>query len=256
MNANLFYSIIVILISVIIFGICESITSTLVNKHNENNKKDRKRITIIKLLGNIIKYVLMFIAVIVILSINGIDVKSLLAGLGVVSIIAGLALQDFLKDIIMGFNIIIDNYFNVGDIITINGITGKVIEIGIKVTRLKNIETEEEYIIANRNITEAVYASNFTDIDIPISYNEKIDKVEKVINKIIDEIKEIDNVVNCEYKSINEFGESAIFYKIRVYIRPDLKYQPIRDAKRIIKVNLDKNNIEIPFNQIDVHNIK
>ena len=68
----------------------------------------------------------------IILQINGVNVSSIIAGVGVVSVIIGLALQDALKDIIMGVNVLVDDYFSLGDIVKLDDIEGKVVEIGIK----------------------------------------------------------------------------------------------------------------------------
>ena len=60
------------------------------------------------------------------------NVSSLLAGVGILSVIIGLAVQDALKDIIRGFSILSDEYFNIGDIILYKEITGKVITLRFK----------------------------------------------------------------------------------------------------------------------------
>ena len=90
----------------------------------------------------------------------GFNVTSFIAGLGVVSVIVGLAVQDALKDIIMGFNIIVDNYYSVGDIIKIGDVEGKVVELGVKATKLKDINTDNILVIANRNISQALRISD------------------------------------------------------------------------------------------------
>ncbi len=106
----------------------------------------------------------------------GFNVSSLIAGLGVVSVIAGLALQDALKDIIMGFNIIVDNYFSVGDIIKIGDVEGKVIELGVKSTKLKDVNNDNIFVIANRNISQSLRLSDQLVVDVPVSYDEPTEK--------------------------------------------------------------------------------
>ena len=192
----------------------------------------------------------------VFIQVNGVNVTSIIAGLGVASVIAGLALQDALKDIIMGFNIIIDNYFSVGDVLEIGDVVGKVTELGLKSTKLKDVNNGNIFVIANRNIEQALNVSNEIDIDLPLPYEEPIEKMEKLINKIIVRIKEIENVDDVVYKGIKDFGESGIYYKIRIYSKPECKYLARLKARRTIKIELDKANVAIPYRQVDLHNKK
>ena len=97
-------------------------------------------------------YVIIVITVLLILQINGINVSSLLAGVGIMGAVIGLAIQDWLKDIIRGTSILSDNYFSVGDIIRYNGIEGKVVVIGLKTTKIQELKTGYIKSIANRKI--------------------------------------------------------------------------------------------------------
>ena len=115
------------------------------------------------------------------------------------SAIVGLSLQDALKDIIMGFNIIIDSYFSVGDVIKIDDVEGKVVELGVKSTKLKDVNTENVLVIANRNIVKALRLSEQLIIDIPIPYEEKTDKIETIIDKIVLQIKENKEIRDAKY---------------------------------------------------------
>ena len=223
------------------------------NRNIPNTKIDRKRKTYIKLFNNILKYILIILTVLAIMQVNGINVSSLIAGLGLASAIAGLALQDALKDIIMGVNIIVDDYFSVGDVVRINGVEGKVIEVGLKTTKIRDIYTNDTFVIANRNIGEATNISTQLDIDVPLPYEEKIENMEKVLEQATSKIEQIEEVVKVEYRGLQEFGESAIIYKIRLYCKPEFKPQIKRDANRIIKQELDANNIDIPYMQVDLH---
>ena len=246
-------SIAIVVAAIVIYFIIKRIIHKLMDKKVANSKIDRRRKTYMKLFNNIIKYILIILTVLAIMQVNGINVSSLVAGLGLASAIAGLALQDALKDIIMGVNIIVDDYFSVGDVVKIKGVEGKVVEVGLKTTKIKDIITNDTFVIANRNIGEATNISTQLDIDIPLPYEQKIENIESILSQALSKIEQIEEVVKVEYKGLQEFGDSAIYYKIRLYCKPEVKPQIKRDANRIIKLELDANNIDIPYMQIDLH---
>ncbi len=246
-----YMTIIVIVIGLII----NYVVRKLINKHisNNQNKFSKRKATFFNLLKNMIKYILVLLVVISILEINGINITSVVAGLGIASVIVGLALQDALKDIIMGINIILDDYFSVGDVIKIDDVEGKVISLGLKTTKIKDINDSRILVIANRNISSALIMTNAVGINIPLPYELSLQDAEKTLNDIVSEIKKIENVANAEYKGIDEFGDSAIIYKIVIWVEKDAKIVTKRKANCIIKDMLDKANISIPYTQIDIH---
>lgn len=253
MKKELLISIVIVVVAVVVYFLIKKIIHRLMNKNVANSKIDRKRKTYMKLFNNIIKYILIILTVLAIMQVNGVNVSSLVAGLGLASAIAGLALQDALKDIIMGVNIIVDDYFAVGDVVKINNVEGKVIEVGLKTTKLKDIITNDTFVIANRNIGEATNISTQLDIDVPLPYENKVEDIEEILGRAISKIEQIEEVLKIEYRGLQEFGDSAIFYKIRLYCKPEIKPQIRRDANRIIKLELDANNIDIPYMQVDLH---
>lgn len=243
----------VIIISMVLFQIIKVIINKASNRKVKNDKINKKRKTYLRLFNSISKYLIIFIAFVTILGIYGVNVTSIIAGLGVVSVIAGLALQDALKDIIMGFNIIVDEYFVVGDILQIGQIEGKVVELGLKATKMKDIMTGNIYTIANRNISEANVISEFIFISLPLPYELKLKDAEKVIDEMIIEMKKDEDIKDAILLGLNEFAESAIIYKLKLQVVPENRYTGKRNANRIIKKVLEENNIDIPYNQLDVH---
>ncbi|MDO4889201.1 MAG: mechanosensitive ion channel family protein [Candidatus Saccharibacteria bacterium] len=121
----------------------------------------RQRIkTISQMLSSILRYLFLIIILLVILSILGVNVTSLLAGLGILTAVIGLAFQDMIKDFIAGIAIIAENQFCVGDtvIAQADGFKGTVTNIGLKTTEITN-EKGEVKILANHNIDGLINCS-------------------------------------------------------------------------------------------------
>ena len=85
--------------------------------HNKNlNNKNKKRVnTILSIINNCLKYIVIFLTVLIILNSFGIDVSSILAGLGIVAAVLTLAFQDLAKDFIAGISIVVEDQFEIGD---------------------------------------------------------------------------------------------------------------------------------------------
>ena len=221
----------------------------------------KKRTTITKLFNNIIKYIIVIIACLTILSIYGVNVKGMIAGLGITATIIGLALQDTFKDIINGISIIMDNYFIVGDIVRYGNFTGEIIEFGLKSTKIKNVNGEV-LTVANRNIMEITNLSQKeqkVSLKISLPYEEDIDKIETIIKKkVLPKLNNIADVIedSPEYLGIDELADSSVIYLIVFNCHRETHWQAKRDANKIILQEFGKENIHIPYPQLEVHNEK
>lgn len=245
------------LISVIIsFTIYKILTYFLFKKLGDKNLRvlnNKKTKTYIKLLKSITRYIFIIATALIVLQINGINVSSMVAGVGIISIIIGFAIQDALKDIIKGFDIISDNYYQVGDVIKYKDNVGKVLAIGLKTTKIEDVYSLNIVSISNRNIEHVEVVSNLINIDIPLPYELKTKDAIEVINKIINEIKKNKDVINCEYRGVNDLASSSINYQIKVYTDPVKKVQIRRDVLSCIVKTLEENNIAVPYNKLDVY---
>lgn len=234
------------------------IIEKLLSKNKSEYDKKRKR-TVAELLKTICKWLLIAITMIIILDLFGMDVSSLIASLGIASAVGALSLQDTLKDIINGASIIMDNYFVVGDYVKYNGFHGQIIEFGLRSTKIMNFDGEV-LVLANRNISEVINLSQKTASTLilaPTAYEAPVEKVEKVLNEIVEEVKTWDTMKkDTAYIGINELKDSCIEYGIRIYCSPGKVWTYKREILKMIKQKYDKNKIKIPYNQLEVHNDK
>ena len=248
---NIIYSILVILIAAVLYKLVVSfIERNLEEKKFFNNKKTK---TYIKLVRSISRYIFIVIVIIIVLKINGVNVSSLIAGLGIISIIIGLAIQDFLKDIIRGSSILSDNYFSVGDVIKYKNIEGKVLVVGLKTTKIQELSTNNIYSIANRNIEEVAILSKFIYVRVPLPYELNLVTQYKIVDDIVTIVKKDKLIEDCKSVGLTELADSKIEYLLKITCNPENKLQVRRNVLEHIIEGLENNNIEVPYNQIDVH---
>ncbi len=225
-------------------------------KTRHKKGKHKKEDTVIKLIKNVIKYVIIIIVILLILEVYGINTSNIIASLGIAGAVLGLALQDTIKNMLSGILIIFDNRYNVGDYVKINDFTGEVISLGLQTTKIKSYYGEI-YTVSNSSITTITNLSEENSnlvIDLPVSYNTDIDLLEKTLKKLNKEIVKMDNVIeDMKLLGIEEFASSQINYRISILCKPYTQFQIKRDIFKLIKKEFDKSGIEIPYNQIDVH---
>ena len=216
---------------------------------------DKRKRTIISLIKNIIKYIIAIIVLIMILNLYGINTTSIIASLGVASLVIGLAFQDIIKDFLAGIFMIFDNEYAVGDYVKINDFTGEVIALGLKTTKIKAY-TGEVMTLSNSSFTEVInYSLNHSNLllTIPISYDVKIEKIEKIFEEIKESIKENENVYDMTLLGIDSFDDSFMKYAIMIECVEMTHYGVKRAALKLIKQKFDKENIKIPYNKLEIH---
>lgn len=249
--------IIIIIVSFILYKISNKITKKIF-KLKVRGVDRKQNQTIAGLINNIIKYIIIIIATLMILDVYNVDTKALIASLGVMSFVVGLAFQDIIKDFVAGVSIILENQYRVGDTIEVNGFRGEVLSLGMKTTRIKAY-TGEIKIIANHLITEVInYSLDETRalVDVSVAYGSDLDKVEKVLTELCKElsknIKELNGPV--ELLGLEKLDDSSVVYRLTANTTPMTHFDVQRQIRRAVKDAFDQNNIEIPYPQVVIHN--
>ena len=247
--------IIIILVSIFLCSISKKIVYKVL-KFNSSLINEGKKKSILNLINNIVTIIIFLIALMTILEIYGIDTKSLVASLGVVSLVAGLALQDLLKDFIVGISMLLEGQYSIGDWISINGFKGEVLPSNLRTTKLKAYTGEIKY-IANRNITEIInYSTDSANliIDVSVAYESDVDKVKKVLDELCESLKQEYKLKDISCLGIQELADSSINFRLVVLTKYSEQFNLEREIKKEIVKVFAKNKITIPYNQVVVHN--
>ena len=205
---------------------------------------------------NIIKYMMILMAVITVLQINNVNVTSLITGLGIAGVVVGFALEDLLRDIINGANIVWDEFFSVGDVVRYHGqgamIEGKVIDFTLKATKIRDLNTGNTVTVSNRNISEIEVLSDWVGLVLPSPYSVPADRMRSICQTMCRRIAELPDVYSCDFLGTDEFAESQISYKLLMHCDPERKTILRRKALGTIQGILAENGIDVPFNRVDV----
>ena len=224
---KIIWTIVIIIVSVLLYKILVNLLVKRVENNNSKILSNKKAKTYIKLIKSISRYIFILLTFLLILQTYGINISSIIAGVGVLGVVFGLAIQDWLKDIIRGSSILSDNYFSVGDVVRYKDIEGKVLVIGLKTTKIQDLKTSNILSIANRNIDEIQVVSNVIYVKIPMPYEVLVKKAENAVNDIIELVKKSSNVEDCKYLGVTELADSSIQYLLQVTCNPYYKLEEI-----------------------------
>ncbi len=228
-------------------------------KRTQTSYSDRKIHTIATLASHAIKYIIYFVVIIEILQIFGIDPRSILTIAGVLSVAVGFGAQSLVKDIITGFFILLEDQFAIGDIVSIEGKSGKVESMSLRTIRVRSGDGDL-HIIPNGEIkivTNMTHGFNRAVVDLSVAYSENI---EQVISVLEDEMslfsKENTKIINKpNVLGITAFGNSAIELRIVADCAVNENWGIEREMRKRIKLRFDKEGISVPYPQ-SIVNVK
>ena len=199
-----------------------------------------------------------------IFSVWGINMTAWLASAGVVGMAVGFAAKDTLANLITGVFILTDKPYKIGDFVVLDGgERGQVTRVGVRSTRILT-RSDSEIIIPNAvmggakiiNETGGPYKKFRVEVQVGVSYDSDIEKVEKVLLDIAKK-----EALVCDEPEprvrFRAFGDSALDFSLYCWVEePVLRGKAIHFLNKQVYLQFKKHNIEIPFPQLDVHTKK
>ncbi|EKQ57768.1 MULTISPECIES: mechanosensitive ion channel family protein [unclassified Clostridium] len=205
--------------------------------------------TLGEVLKSVLKYSVYFMGIAIIISIIFGGISFTFASIGGIAV--GLGAQSLIKDLINGFFILFENQFGVGDHVTIGSCNGIVKSIGIRTTVINDFNGDI-HSIPNGSITGVTNHSRnqikFT-VDVNISHEENVVKVIEIIKYVCDEFKSKNEEYvseSLEITGVVALGISSVTIRVVGKAKPLMQWKMENELRMAIKLELDKNNIEMP----------
>jgi small conductance mechanosensitive channel len=238
--------------------IVTKIVSFILGKLKVRNGKTK---SIISMLRSAINYISVLVAILWGLTILGVNLSTIFAGVGVMALIIGFGAEALISDVVTGIFLVFENSFNIGDIIEIGDFRGEVVQIGIRTTYVRDISNNIKIINNSeiRNVLNRSSSYSVVAIDVPISYEERLAKVEALFANLLPEIGRRHPemfVSDPKYLGVQELADSAVLLRVIAEVRDSDIYNAPRVLNREIKLALDDAGIVIPFQQVVVHQAK
>lgn len=225
--------------------------------YNVASSSEKIDATLAPILRKIVRVAIMIITVLAVLGQFGIETASVIAVLGAATLAIGLALQGTLSNVAAGVMILIFRPFEVGQAISVGGISGSIVEIGIFTTTFKTFDglaiVAPNARIWGNEITN--FSTNDTrrlDIAVGIGYDDDMDKAIEVLLKMLHDEERVLKDPAPEVM-VSELGDSSVNLIVRSWIARENFWSAKWDLTKRTKEVLDKNEINIPFPQRDIH---
>lgn len=187
----------------------------------------------------------------------GINITSIITALGAAGITIGLAMQDTLANFASGVIILFNKPFKTGDYIEVEGLSGTVESIELMYTTLltadnKHIVYPNSKLTSDKLINYTAEPDRRLDMKFPVSYKSNVQQVKELIKKVGADSEYTDSSRDI-IVGISEFGDSAIVFELRAWIKADRYWDAYFNMQESMKAAFDENGIEIPVSQLDVN---
>lgn len=244
------FAVTVFFLGIILSKVLLKITAKFVERSNIEN-------TAGSFLISLVRVILYILVAIIALSILNVPMTSIVTVIGTAGIAIGLALQNSLSNLAGGFIILFSKPFKSGDLIEIDNSLGTVDSIGILYTKIITPDNKSIF-IPNGKITDAKiinYSETSTrrvDLVFDISYGDSFEKARNIIRNVI----ESDSLILSEPEPLIRMcshKESSVGICVQVWTENENYWKVFYNLTESVKLEFDRNNIEIPYSQLDIH---
>jgi small-conductance mechanosensitive channel len=248
----------VILVSVVLLVIVklfvQQVARAMVGKGRRARRNANTRADTLALsFGSATATIIAIIGVLLVLEAAGINIATILGGAAILGVAIAFGAQNLMRDYFNGFIILIEDQYELKDLVTINTITGRVERVSLRTTALRDMQGKLHFIPNGeiKSVTNRSYEWAQIVFDIRVSYKENVDRVMDEIMSVAREVcaepEFRDGVMDePEMLGVDRFAEFGIIIKFILRTVPDDLFRIKREILRRIKNRFDELGIEIP----------
>ncbi len=242
---------VVLVVGLLLLKLVRAIIGKVIRRHGKASPEAVKRTeTVRTIVSSVVGYIWYFIIVCMVLGIFGLDVTSILAAAGVVGIAVAFGAQTLVKDLLSGSFIWAEGSLAVGDIVTINDLSGTVESMSIRTTTIRNFNGNV-FIIPNGDIRTVINMSRDFKraiVVVPCPYEENQERLVAMIKEEMEiASKEIEGIESVpDVMSIVSFEPNAATLQIAVLCPIGQHWRIERDIRSRVKARFDREGIVMP----------
>ena len=205
------------------------------------------------LLGSIVGLVIAGIALVSILGIVGVPIAPLLTSAGIVGIALGFGAQTLVKDYLAGVSMILEDQYGVGDTVDLGEASGTVEAVGLRVTRLRDVNGTVWYVRNGEILRVGNQSQNWarTVLDITVTYDSDLDVVQQLLGEEAEKLYQDDRFAGViieepEVWGVERFDKDGVVVRLVLKTAPSQQWLVARTMRQRIKRRFDQAGIRIP----------
>jgi len=202
------------------------------------------------------RVVIVVMGVMLVLQEGGVDITTVLGGAAIMGVAIAFGAQDLMKDYFSGFLILAEDQYQLGDLITIRGITGTVESVNMRVTVLRDLEGRVHFIPNGSidQVTNRTYGWGRPVLEVPVGFDEDVDKAMETLVEIAKNLRDDSDwkgsiIGDPEMLGVDKFTDYGVVIKFMVKTQPDKLFAVRRELLRRITKRFNELGIQITVPQ-------
>ncbi len=218
-----------------------------------SERREQRAATIGSVLRSTASALILAVAFMLVLSELGINLAPLIASAGIVGVAVGFGAQNLVKDFLSGMFMILEDQYGVGDTIDVGEAIGTVEAVGLRTTRVRDVEGTVWYV---RN-GEIVRVGNKSQgwsravLDVPVSYSSDLHRVRAVLKEVADEVWQDEEYAGLIIEEptvtgVESMGADGVSVRLMVKTKANHQAPVARELRARIKDRFDAEGIQLP----------
>ncbi|MEO6471709.1 MAG: mechanosensitive ion channel family protein [Aeromicrobium sp.] len=218
-----------------------------------SERRKQRTMTMGSLLKSIAAGITFGIAIVMILDLLGLPIAPLLASAGILGVAFGFGAQSLVKDFLAGIFMILEDQYGVGDVVNLGEASGTVEAVGLRVTRLRDVNGTVWYVRNGEILRVGNQSQNWarTVLDITVTYESDLDQVQQILKDVAHRLFENPDfkgviIEEPEVWGVERFDKDGVVVRVVLKTAPLQQWLVARTMREHIKNNFDKAGIRIP----------
>ncbi|MEP6856693.1 MAG: mechanosensitive ion channel family protein [Pedococcus sp.] len=220
------------------------------------NRRVQRAATMGSLLKSIVSGVIFTVIALMFISELGYDIAPLIASAGIIGVALGFGSQALVKDFLSGIFMIFEDQYGVGDEVNLGEAVGTVEAVGLRVTRLRDVNGTVWYVRNGEILRVGNMSQNWarTVLDVKVAYGEDLARVQRVLSEVAHDIWDDEDFTGRVIEEpsvwgVQELGADAVVVRVALKTAPLEQWAVAREMRARIKARFDHEGFEVPFAQ-------
>jgi len=216
-------------------------------------RRAQRAATIGTLLRSIVSGVIVAIVVMMVLSEVGVDIAPLIASAGILGVALGFGAQSLVKDFLSGIFMIFEDQYGVGDIVNLGEASGTVEAVGLRVTRLRDVDGTVWYVRNGEILRVGNQSQNWARsvLDIAVGYKEDVTRVRRILKEVAHDLWEDKDyrdliIEEPEVWGVQSLGPDSVVVRVTLKTMPQQQWNVSREMRERVKLRFDEEGIQMP----------